>query len=84
MQRATTRSAQDATIALAAVAALLAADLPSVGADGWRFAAGHVDPQGPLGWLVELARVACHVGDADQPPAVAGWVSEAAAPLSSP
>ena len=55
MQRAT-RSAQDATIALAALAALLAADLPGVGADGWKFAAGHVDPQGPLAPLVELAR----------------------------
>ena len=62
MRRATSvgsgpaRSAQDATIVLAALTALLAADLPSVGADGWTFAAGHVHPQGSLAWLVELAR----------------------------
>jgi hypothetical protein len=56
MERVTTRSAQDAAIALAAVAALLAADLPSIGSDGWRFAAGHVHPAGPLAWLVELSR----------------------------
>ena len=36
-------------------AALLAADLPSVGADGWGFTAGPVHPRGPLAWLVELA-----------------------------
>ena len=51
-----TRSAQDATIVLAALTALLAADLPSIGADGWTFAAVHVHPQGSLAWLVELAR----------------------------
>jgi hypothetical protein len=56
MERVTTRSAQDAAIALAAVAALLAADLPSIGADGWRFTARHVHAEGPLGWMVGLAR----------------------------